>query len=52
MVDLQREYPEVLRGEFQGLIGWANEVLANNVEEEAYSALKLYEASYRSLMES
>ena len=51
-VDLQRDYPEVLRGCYSGLISWANQVLAGNGKGEEYSALKLYEATYRSLMQS
>jgi GT2 family glycosyltransferase len=49
--DLQSAYPEVLMGKFEGLITWANRVLVNNLGEEAYSTLKPYEASFRSLME-
>ena len=51
-VDLQRGHPEVLRGDYSGLISWANQVLAGNGKGEEYSALKLYEATYRSLMQS
>jgi len=51
-VDLQRRYPEVLNGEFRRLVKWANDVLAKIHEEEAFDALKPYEASYGSLVES
>ncbi len=48
-VDLQSIYPEVLMGEFRGLIGWANEVLSSDIRDEAYFVLKPYEVSYPSL---
>jgi GT2 family glycosyltransferase len=48
-VELQRDYPEVLRGHCTGLIRWANQVLADNGKGQQYSALKRYEATYRSL---
>jgi hypothetical protein len=48
-VDLQRIHPEVLRGEFKPLIVWADDMLAKNLEE-TYTALKPYEARYRSFL--
>ena len=48
-IDLQRRCPEVLVGEFRALIKWVNEVLIKNLDDEAYAALKPYEASYRLL---
>ncbi len=51
-IELQSGYPEVLRGEFRRLVSWANEVIAKTFDDKAYTALKPYEASYRSLMES